>query len=420
MEIRRAVAATVIALFSISCAPQPDATGADAWVGNATTEGDIITVVNESGSVWGGNGRLVEESAIGVEAGPDEYMLGFINSMYANDERIVLLDEQADVVRMYDREGEFLFTLGAEGQGPGEYVSPMIVTMDAASRTYVFDVGSNRLSQFDAEGEFVTSLQIQDFGCCAWNMQPLAGDRLWVPIGELDRETRERRYRMQPFTMEGPAGDPMPVPDIDFEPTQMEVDGRQVTTPFSPRLVWYPTPTGGVVAGASDRYEVRVVRPDGSTLIVHHYVEPTPVDPEEWEWNRRYRVAIWRDRQEGFTWDGAEMPHHHPAFTSLNVSRSGEIWVGRVKGSRRIPDCSEDPLTDYAGELSIERCFESVYTIDVFGADGRFLGEVDIPEDMSPYGLYIDGDTVISGFNEDELGVVRVKTFRLERPGGRP
>jgi len=36
---------------------------------------------------------------------------------------------------------------------------------------------------------------------------------------------------------------------------------------------------------------------------------------------------------------------------------------------------------------------------------------------MRPFGLYMNGDTVISGSNEDELGVLRVKRHRLVLPG---
>jgi hypothetical protein len=419
MSTRAIIVVSALALTAVGCSGQEEAGSPDAnWAGTVTTEGSVTTVVNESGSVWGGKGRLVEVSAIGVEAGPDEYMLGYINSMFANDERIVLLDEQADTVRVYDRAGRFLFDVGAQGQGPGEFTTPMILTMDAAGRIYVLDMAARRLSEFDPAGDFVTSLQIMDFGCCAWNMMPQPGGLLSVPIEEFNRETRESRHGVQLYSMEGAAGEPLWVPDIQFERATMTFDGREVSTPFSPRVYWYPTPDGGIVAGATDRYRFVVLHPDGSRFVVHHHAQPAPVDPDEWEWNREYRVAVYRQRQEGFTWDGAEMPRHHPAFTSMSVSHSGEIWVGRTIGSKRVPDCSENPLEDYAGELSIERCFEQVYTIDVFGADGRFLGEVEIPDDMSPYGLWIDGATVISGFNEDELGVVRVKTFNLEPPDG--
>ena len=67
----------MLALLAAGCgAPDsaPDTTG--AWVGTITTEGNVTTVINESGSVWGGTATLVEEASIGVEIGEDPYMFG--------------------------------------------------------------------------------------------------------------------------------------------------------------------------------------------------------------------------------------------------------------------------------------------------------------------------------------------------------
>ncbi len=56
----------------VACGPQessPDTN--DSWVGTVTTEGNVTTVINESGSLWGGTATLVEEASIGVESGGD-------------------------------------------------------------------------------------------------------------------------------------------------------------------------------------------------------------------------------------------------------------------------------------------------------------------------------------------------------------
>ena len=55
-------AVLILSLLAAGCgAPDttPDADG--TWVGTITTEGNVTTVVNESGSVWGGTARLVED-----------------------------------------------------------------------------------------------------------------------------------------------------------------------------------------------------------------------------------------------------------------------------------------------------------------------------------------------------------------------
>lgn len=59
-----------------------------AWVGAITTEGNVTTVVNDWGSVWGGEAMLVEEASIGVGVGPEEYMLGEVASLYATDDSL--------------------------------------------------------------------------------------------------------------------------------------------------------------------------------------------------------------------------------------------------------------------------------------------------------------------------------------------
>jgi len=84
MKIRLAVAATVVAFSLITCVSQEDAADSDCtWVGTITTEGNVTTVVNQSGSVWGGTAELVEEASIGVENGLDEYMFGFTTPVAA-------------------------------------------------------------------------------------------------------------------------------------------------------------------------------------------------------------------------------------------------------------------------------------------------------------------------------------------------
>jgi hypothetical protein len=50
-------ALVAIALLGAACTTSTPVGGGDGvWVGTITTEGDLTTVVNESGSVWGGPG----------------------------------------------------------------------------------------------------------------------------------------------------------------------------------------------------------------------------------------------------------------------------------------------------------------------------------------------------------------------------
>ena len=104
--VRLIVGASAIVFSLTSCATQEDAAGGEAiWVGTITTDGNLTTVVNESGSVWSGPASLVEEASIGVESGEDPNMFGFVFGVVASDERIYVLDRQVPALRMYDLDG---------------------------------------------------------------------------------------------------------------------------------------------------------------------------------------------------------------------------------------------------------------------------------------------------------------------------
>ena len=85
--------ASATAVILVACAPfeDPEASADAAWVGTITTEGNVTTVVNESGSVWGGTATPVEEASIGVDAGDEPYMLDVVSSVWADDRRIYVV-----------------------------------------------------------------------------------------------------------------------------------------------------------------------------------------------------------------------------------------------------------------------------------------------------------------------------------------
>ena len=107
----------MVAVSLTACARAENvAEGAGSWVGTITTEGNVTTVVNESGSVWGGAAKLVEDLSIGVDSGAEEYMFGIIGAVHATPERIYAVDVQVPVIRMYDHDGVYLGDLGRAGR----------------------------------------------------------------------------------------------------------------------------------------------------------------------------------------------------------------------------------------------------------------------------------------------------------------
>ena len=410
-----------------ACDPQespPDAAG--SWVGTITTEGNVTTVVNESGSVWGGTATLVEEASIGVESGSEEYLLGYVGGVFATDEHIYVLDTQAPQVRMYDLAGEHVADLGKGGQGPGEYSMPWFVAADSAGRVFVLDAGNGRFNVYSGSGEYLATWPAQDVACCAYPMVVSPAGTLFARTRVRNQEARTTRVGLLEYGPEGPIGTVRWPPEIDY--TRAEIDltfrGRSVAfdVPFGPTSMWIASASGDIVAGASDRYRFEIQGNDGAVILVERYWDPVRIGSAEAEWHRRFFVAGLRTEvvPPEWTWDGAEMPSTKPAFSGLVPTTSGDTWVIRQGAGEQQADCVENPIEAVWMDARDARCWRNAWILDVFGADGRYLGEVQSPPDIRPNAVYlfVRGEMVIA-VTEDEAGTIMVKRYRLVLPGER-
>jgi hypothetical protein len=195
--------------------------------------------------------------------------------------------------------------------------------------------------------------------------------------------------------------------------------GSRITTtmavPFSPTTPSALSPFGAMIVGVGDRYRFEVQRFDGTKLIIERVAETIAVNPNEAEWHRRFTIARARDVQPSWSWSGPDIPASKPYFNGFYADQSGRIWVRRPGPGRRLPDCDENPSP---GPIrSIARCWEDTEIIDVFAADGRFLGGVDLPEgtQLRSDRSFVRDDLVLLQF-QDEAGTIMVKRYRLVPP----
>ncbi len=69
--------------------------------------------------------KLVITDSIGVEIGDTNYIIGLpVSLTHSPDGNIAFLDRMKHAVFMYTPEGEFIRTVGREGEGPGEFHMP--------------------------------------------------------------------------------------------------------------------------------------------------------------------------------------------------------------------------------------------------------------------------------------------------------
>lgn len=264
-----ALGALGCAMLLAACAGEPRFYD-ESWVGTVTSSGDSTTVVNKSGSVWGGTAVLVEEATIGVDTGPDEYMLGDIAAVHADDARIYVVDPRVPAVRTYDHAGTFTGDIGARGEGPGEYTEPVLVAVATDGTTFVYDNGGRRVLRYARDGTALQTLRAPapPFGCCGWPMLVAPDGHLWIPLVEpaYMREAGSTRFGTGVQGSDGPDGSVVWAPDLDSRTSTLSAGAGNI--PFGPDVVWGIASAGSIVAGVSDRDRFEIYAADGSRLVV--------------------------------------------------------------------------------------------------------------------------------------------------------
>ncbi len=396
MSLRLAVAAASVALSMTGCSTPRNATESDgAWVGTITTEGNVTTVVNESGSVWGGAARLVEEASIGVENGEPAYMLGSIGGLWATDSEIYLIDSQLPAVRVYDHEGRHLRDVGQPGQGPGEYVRPWRLAVGGDGRVFVSEARAQRINVYAAGGAPLDTWQTANMtSMTSGSLHIDDAGVLWYPMATA-LNPEELLQGVQAL-VDGVPGERAVIETFAGESLAPD--------PAVARVTWATYGPGALIVGRPETqsYRFELQRFGETVLAVERRWEPAAVDPDYATW---YRAAY-----------GDDLPDHYQPFITFTPAAPDEIWVTRAGPADRVPECDED--LSNAEALRLNPCWRPNYLVDVFGDDGRYRGEIDVPGDLVPVPqwMHAEQDLLIAR-SEDDEGILRVKRYRILRPG---
>ncbi len=393
------------------------------WVGERYVEGDVTTVVNISGSVWGGKARLVEEASIGTVDGDDAYLLGRVQDIETDGERIYVLDASVNTIRVYDMHGTHITDFGREGSGPGEFRQPRSAAINPADGTlFVRDGEMSRISIFAPDGDPIGQWMLFS----GWQMSReliFADDgKLYTPaLQNIGSAVEDWRFGMISWGPEGAQGDTFAQPEYDWSPRKLVAhpEGGGTSTndvPFFPEIVWNMSPDRMIVSGLATEYRFEVRHPDGSMTVIERDYKPVPIDPEEARWHENAQTANMRNNQQGWAWNGAPIPKHKAAYDGLYPDRSERVWVRRPGPGMIRPDGVADPLGDNDTSWWQNPYWVDTYIVDVFEYAGRFLGEVEIPDGFSFDRMPFIRDNMIIALVEDEDGTPYVKRYRLVLP----
>ncbi len=411
--VKFSLALTLVATVSlIACgeAPAPDVPR------SSVRDSAGILIVESAGPVWSEESgwRLGEAPLldIGRLDGPDEtQFFRVVAGTRLADGSFVLGSLGSHDLRRFTSGGEHLWTVGREGEGPGEFVGLMRLVSGPGDTLLTYDFRQRRFSRFAADGTFLDARPLEGpsesgfafvesllpDGTAVYTWRAFDRDGGPPAEGEVSRDT----LSVQVLPASGDT-----VHELGLFPGDERVvlESGEVEGGFSimisstafGRSTQIAGGASGVWVGDTDHFEIRRYSIDGRLeAMVRRRFDPIVVDDDLVQRAMAEELEDADDdqrRQIRRRWESVPLPETLPAYEALQVDRAGNLWVQLFE----VPGAPER-------------------TWSVFRADGAWLGDVAFPDRFRP--LEIGDDYVLGRFGDD-LDVEHVQVWELIKPAG--
>ena len=382
--------------------------GGGEWAGMVRDSAGVAIVDNPAEGVWSPEDAWTVEEVFrvgGMDAGSEAEFGSVIGVDVDEAGRVFVADQQGRQIRVFDSEGAFLRTVGAPGEGPGEFGPAVMGVFVSHDTVLVPDMSNQRISVFSPEGEPLPPrrLALQDGIPIRWDE---------TSDGELVAQRRG-------FEAEGidALEDGDPIATVPAEGVESRVlatlpkgqsfqisGGAPSFRIFEPEPIWDLAGQDRVAYGMNDVYRIEIWQDGRLQRVVTRPVQPVEVTEGE---ERRIRDMT-RDMMSS---TGAppqaveqilgqmEFADSYPVFAQVILSEDGFLWVQRIRTSRDVPEGVEWSAQDLGSN-----------EWDTFDPEGRYLGVVEFPLRFQPLRKIAD---VMWGLERDDFDVQSVVGYRV-------
>ena len=150
-----------LVLFLLFCCSKKD-----EWKGEIDYIDGVQVVTNYDKGIWevSKKGKKIdfsEEVTIGTLEGDENQQFHQPTYVMADrDENIYVLDSGNYRIQKFDKNGNYLLTIGRKGQGPGDILRSSEIKLDSHNNILIFDIDNNRISKFDTRANFTGSFSV--------------------------------------------------------------------------------------------------------------------------------------------------------------------------------------------------------------------------------------------------------------------
>jgi len=287
--------------------------------------------------------NLKEDLSIGQE-NDDRYLFYRIIDIKVDaDENIYVLDFGNKKIQKYDKLGKYLCTIGREGQGPGEFQSPLSIVIDD-NKGIVGVLDGRKLKLFYKKGKYLN----KDITFDHFNEKIVldTGGNIWGIGGENEDADNGQMnvYKIfSRYTSEGKIDKKISRIQHDIFTSKTEKWTISVVSTEEYDLLMSPLNVPGLVYGYSKEYKINLIDSEGSPLKTIIKEEPYKQFTSD-EKRKAGKVA--------------KFPEHRPFFYLLFTDNKGRIYVRRNNlrpfedGERRFDIFSKDGYFLYTSTFS--------------------------------------------------------------------
>ena len=366
IRIRFPILGLLILILSVSARGQFQ----PKWRGSIVKEGDVTIIKNPKEPIHKGPIlELEEELSIGGPEAQGQEVFGRMGEFVVDDDGnfYISATREEDQIRVFDKAGRYLRTIGRHGQGPGEFdgIGPLSYVR-ATGELVVANLRLRCLTFFNTKGTFLRDLRLQVHNYAVARMD--SKGRIYAfgggfEIGKPYYETR--------LAAIDPEGRPSSV--LVRAPGQVK---DRIGIGF-PNMSWAFDFYDNLVVGLSEDYELQVFKAGIHKLFmkIRKEFDPIPMSDEEL---RQFK----KPEYSSMPFDFAKL---HAAFWNLFTSDTGHLFVA-----------------------TWEKTEDGLFIHDVFDKEGRLVARMP----FKSHGVKISGGKYYA-LEEDEDGYQYVKRYKV-------
>ncbi len=322
---------------------------------------------------------LAEELTIGGGSDPDKAFSQVSAFVVDNEGTILALDFKDQKIKVFDRAGKYLRSIGKPGQGPGELGMASGIQITADNTLVIEDATNRRLAQFKPTGEFIknisTSNKLGLVGILLDGQGNILGREMGLTEGNAKMFFEIKKFDpdLKPLFTLDKIEFPVPIPGSGVKMNILDLIS-----------VYQFGPGGNIYYGRNANYDIKIFSPEGKPLrTIQKEYDPVKVTQKDIDemLERIPNVAGGANIKDMFSF-----PDFFPPFQNFLLDDQGRMYVrtytkGKVKGE---------------------------YMIDVFDPEGRFIAQFITKADLR---LFKAGKAY--GIEETEDGYQTIKRYTV-------